>query len=594
MLRRARAFAITALAGLLGATTVAYAQEGRLKNGFDGDIDLFRPNFGIEGTLPGIDVARNWRGGSARWGLNLMYSNSPLVLYKFDQEVGSVINNRVSAYLGASVDITRAFTVRMTVPAYFQFGTNVPQLASEGFALGDIGVGGHGIFFNKPNVSLGLRADLFLPTSRHNFYAGERMPHIQGALLTTFDVGRVRIASDLGVDGRFKLIDTKDDLKLGTELMWDAGVRVNVLREKLDIGASIYSRFGFTHFFGAGESSGEAMLTASYHAMPFLVVDVGAGRGFTKGYGSTDVRAFAQLKFQKRHKEVGEDGAELTDEDKVVACVHAYDKCMADGIDPMVCKAQLDQCKDVIFHVRTGGTTITAPPDAPLTDEQEWADPKQVVRVTSDGQQLEIRFAIEFEKDTNIIRPDSLPVVDAIAEFLNNDARIAHLVIEGHASPDGDDAVNYPLSQSRAGSIWERLVTVGVVPSRLSYRGMGEVMPILGPDGEPDPVKSRRVVFHIVRQYDLAYETPPKFKIELRYPWDGQPYTAVQPRVPSADEASGLDQIMQRRDVKEEPDTLQGVQFDKPEDEEDTIPLDDGSTPPPDAPPAQTPAEEPK
>lgn len=586
MLRRARAFAILALAALFATTPVAHAQDGRLKNGFDGNIDLFRPNFGPE-ILPGIDVARNWRGGSARWGLNLMYSNSPLVLYKFDQEVGSVINNRISGYLGASVDITRAVTVRLTIPAYFQFGTNVPQYASEGFAIGDMGVGTHVIFFSKPNVGLGIRADLDLPTSRRDFYAGERLPHIQAAFLATFDVGRVRIASDLGVDGRFKVVDTKNDFKLGTELLWNLGVRVNVLREKLDVGASVYSRFGFAKFFGAGESSGEFMINAAYQAMPFLVVDVGAGRGFTQGYGSTDVRAYAQLRFQKRRKEVSEEDNVITDEDKVVACVHAYDKCMADGTDPMVCKAQLDQCKSVIFNVRTGGGTVITPPEAPLTDAEVWADPKQMVRLASDGQRIEIRFAIEFEQNTSIIRSDSIPVVDAVAQLMNADARIAHVVIEGHASPEGDDKVNYPLSQSRAGSIWERLVQVGVVPSRLSYRGMGEVMPILGPDGQPDLDKSRRVVFHIVRQYDLAYETPPSFKLDLRYPWDGTPYRAIQPRVPTADEASGLDQLMQRRDVKEEPDTLQGVDFSQPEDDEDdSTPLD--------APPAPPPAEEPK
>jgi hypothetical protein len=103
---------------------------------------------------------------------------------------------------------------------------------------------------------------------------------------------------------------------------------------------------------------------------------------------------------------------------------------------------------------------------------------------------------------------------------------------------------------------------------------MGEVEPA-GPDDRYDDLQaSRRVEFHIARQYE-SWETLPQYDLDLKYPWNGQPYTAIQPAVPDP-EAEEIEGIRPKDRPKREEDDLQDVKFD--DDDDDAAP---SPTPPP-------------
>jgi outer membrane protein OmpA-like peptidoglycan-associated protein len=444
-----------------------------------------------------------------------MYSNSPLVLYQFDEEVGSVVNNRFTTFAGVSVDVTRAFTVRASLPLYYQWGSDVPRYAADGFAVGDANVGFHWAAYRKSHVGLGVRLDVALPTARRDFYAGDRLPVFNPAFLLMAEGGRVRFASDLGVNLRVRDNVTTEDLSIGQELVWNAGVRVNAVRERLDVGAAVYSRFGFSHFFGAGETSGEFLVDLAIKTVPWLWVDVAAGRGFTKGYGTTDFRGWVQLRFQKIRPEE----PEIPDEGFV------------EGQDP-------NATGGLKFDVRNLQGVHGGGEDGAPTKEQ-WAEGEFAKR---ERNQIKIRYAIQFERSTANLTPESYPTLDYIADMLNHDARIGHVVIEGHASTEGAYDFNYKLSLDRAASIWRRLVEQGVHPSRLSIRGMGEVVPLSETGGEDELKAERRVVFEIVRQYDdvEAEAEAGHLNVEQKYPWNGEPYEAVRPTIPAEGEELDL------------------------------------------------------
>ena len=80
----------------------------------------------------------------------------------------------------------------------------------------------------------------------------------------------------------------------------------------------------------------------------------------------------------------------------------------------------------------------------------------------------------------------------------------------------------------RARSVWEELIRAEVHPDRLSYRGMGEVLPATDGSDEAALAANRRVEFHIVRQY-ASDEDDPTYRPVQRAPWDGE---AVQPQTP--------------------------------------------------------------
>ena len=91
--------------------------------------------------------------------------------------------------------------------------------------------------------------------------------------------------------------------------------------------------------------------------------------------------------------------------------------------------------------------------------------------------QITIRGEIKFQLDTANILPESKPTLTYIADLINTDVEIGHVVIEGHASEEGSYIYNYNLSNLRARAIFKALVESGVHPDRISHRGYGEAFP---------------------------------------------------------------------------------------------------------------------
>jgi outer membrane protein OmpA-like peptidoglycan-associated protein len=163
--------------------------------------------------------------------------------------------------------------------------------------------------------------------------------------------------------------------------------------------------------------------------------------------------------------------------------------------------------------------------------------------------EIVIRDPIQFEFATTNILPVSLPTLHAVAALMQSNAKIGHLVIEGHASREGSFIYNYDLSMRRAEAIFREVVRAGVHPSRLSFVGFGEVDPVaatsataegtvaLTAEQEAQLAANRRVVFRIVRQY-RSNEAIPTYPSEIQLPWDGTttPALVPPPVVPQAPE----------------------------------------------------------
>jgi outer membrane protein OmpA-like peptidoglycan-associated protein len=493
--------------------------------------------------LPGFDVPENERPGTVRWGLVGQYMLNPLVLYEFDEQVGPVVANRTSAWLGASADLTRALSVRASVPLHFQWGTEVPRYAADGFAVGDINVGMHAAFLRKPVVGMDVYADLALPSSRRDFYAGEKMPRLAMGLGLLANAGRFRWVTNLGFNLRFRNLDTTEDWTLSHELLLNNGFRITILPEQLTAGLTTYARFGVRNFFGGAESSGEALINLRYQfpAIGTFVIGLtgSGGRGFTQGYGSSDARVMVGLDFA-RIPPMKEDDPGF--------------------VDPNAGTGTADP--GLQFNVRNIGQ-IKAEGEGEVVDA-EWEE-GVFAKIDEKTERIIIRDAIQFKVNSKDLLESSYPTLDYIADLMNKDARILHVVIEGHASEDGEFDKNFGLSVDRAGSIWQRLVLKGVHPSRLSVRGMGEVQPV-GPNEQYDALQaSRRVVFHITGQLQ-AWETAPVYDLDLKYPWNGESYMATQPTMPVLDD--GLDADPKTRPPKTE-DELKDLKF------EDADPSDD-------------------
>lgn len=100
--------------------------------------------------------------------------------------------------------------------------------------------------------------------------------------------------------------------------------------------------------------------------------------------------------------------------------------------------------------------------------------------------------ALRFDYDSDALRPESAPVLDALADGLRS-AGAARIAIEGHTSSEGSDAYNQSLSERRAAAVVAALVERGIAAPRLSAVGRGEAAPIASNDDEAGRSLNRRV-----------------------------------------------------------------------------------------------------
>ncbi|PUZ28729.1 hypothetical protein DCC81_04385 [Chitinophaga parva] len=110
---------------------------------------------------------------------------------------------------------------------------------------------------------------------------------------------------------------------------------------------------------------------------------------------------------------------------------------------------------------------------------------------------------IHYDFDKATLRPESKPVLDSIVTLMKDNADI-HIEMSAHTDSKGKDAYNMKLSQARAQSCVDYLVSKGVPVSRLIARGYGKTRPVAPntlPNGKDNPAGralNRRTEFKVL------------------------------------------------------------------------------------------------
>lgn len=121
--------------------------------------------------------------------------------------------------------------------------------------------------------------------------------------------------------------------------------------------------------------------------------------------------------------------------------------------------------------------TAKAPPPAPV------------------AQKIVLR-GVNFDFDSARIRPDAQVVLDAAAEILNENPG-AKVRVVGHTDSTGPEAYNQGLSERRARSVVDYLVSQGVARNRLTAVGVGEAQPVASNDTRDGRAQNRRVALEV-------------------------------------------------------------------------------------------------
>lgn len=520
------------------ATGEALAQD-TTANGYSIDVEFLRPAFGHQG-FTGTDAPIANRNLTMRYGTVLQYEQAPLTLYEAieNQEIGAVVTNRFSGLFGVSIDVERV-TFSVLLPTAANWGTDQPNFGADGFGLGDVGATGRVVLLQTPNdiFNIGARGGLILPTGRKNAYMSENRLRFTIGGLASLKAGPFTVASDLGVNTR-TTVATNEDFVASNELQWGNAARLKLPdASRLGLNAQILSRSVLSKFLAGGaENALEALGGIEFYPTRQATLGIGAGRGLTEGYGTTDVRILTSLLIEAPRREPP---------------------------PPQ-------------YNTALPPPPYKSPPPPPEIIEDPPVVFEEGVIAVKVKNEIFIKDQIEFVVDTPIIQEYSKPYLTAVAGIINNDPYIGHVVVEGHASQEGDYQHNYTLAESRSRAIWEFFMDLGVAKERISYRGMGEVQPILDPatgqyvlgEDEESLQKNRRVNFLVTRQFEPD-ETLPTYPDTQVLPWNGKPVTVVKPPPPVIEVP------------KPEPGEFD--EFDKPSDDDDDIdvgdPKDTGTTP---------------
>jgi peptidoglycan-associated lipoprotein len=123
-------------------------------------------------------------------------------------------------------------------------------------------------------------------------------------------------------------------------------------------------------------------------------------------------------------------------------------------------------------------------PAAPITD------PSKDPRLKDPSSPLSKR-SVYFDFDSDAIKPEFVPIVEAHAAFLRQ-YRNAKMLIQGNADERGSREYNLGLGQRRADALKKRLVLLGAQDAQIESVSLGEEKPVCTDSTEECWAKNRR------------------------------------------------------------------------------------------------------
>lgn len=105
---------------------------------------------------------------------------------------------------------------------------------------------------------------------------------------------------------------------------------------------------------------------------------------------------------------------------------------------------------------------------------------------------------VNFELNSAKLAPNATRILDAVARTMLESPNFS-IQINGHTDSQGSAAYNRKLSQQRASSVRDYLISAGVDAGRLKATGLGESSPIASNDTADGRAQNRRVEIRVLR-----------------------------------------------------------------------------------------------
>ena len=135
----------------------------------------------------------------------------------------------------------------------------------------------------------------------------------------------------------------------------------------------------------------------------------------------------------------------------------------------------------------------------------------EVVRVNEGIKVTLSENTVNFDFDSSNLTSVAKTNLNKLAEVLKNNPD-TNINIYGHTDSRGTDSYNQSLSERRANSVVNYLVSLGVAKSRLFAMGVGEKEPIADNSTDAGRAKNRRVEFAITANEEMIKDAQQEAK----------------------------------------------------------------------------------
>ncbi|MDP2305023.1 MAG: OmpA family protein [Pseudomonadota bacterium] len=440
---------------------------------------MVRPALGDGGVygVEGAGVPDQW---AWRVGLLAQYERAPVLVLTEGEITSRPVTDRIGGWAGFSMGLGYRIAVQAVVPVAWQTGDG-SALSADGAGIGDPRLGARWGLLHTNLVDATLRADVHLPFGRQDAWLGEGTTRASFGASGALKGGFGAVLLDVGIVAR-PLETPQPGLDWGPTVDLGLGVRADILPTFSAGGAWVARAVLAGLDTQDGELASELLLSATLEASPVVVLTAGGGAGLQAGVGVPTWRGFATATFRRPPPS---------------------------PVKPVPVVEKPPPEPEKLLEEDPTGVFVDIPPPPP--------PPK--VRVI--GDEIVFTGEIKFKTGSAELLPESHEIIDGIANLLAGEGRIAHVAIEGHASEEGDLVYNWDLSDRRARAVWEALLLDGVSPQRMSWRGLGEVVPASGVKSEATHAENRRVVFRIANRLAQG-EALPTTPASAVLPWSGE------------------------------------------------------------------------
>ena len=105
---------------------------------------------------------------------------------------------------------------------------------------------------------------------------------------------------------------------------------------------------------------------------------------------------------------------------------------------------------------------------------------------------------VNFEKNSYRLTKDSEQILDVAVDMIMANPALQNIEVQAHTDSKGSEKYNLRLSEQRAASVRDYLVSRGVAAERLTAKGYGESQPIADNDTEEGRASNRRVELRVM------------------------------------------------------------------------------------------------